>query len=81
MKYRQLTAKAQPLIMLLSEIGERCGKTPSQVALNWTICKSTIPIPGAKNAAQAEENAGAIGWHLTPAEVIALDETSARALQ
>jgi aryl-alcohol dehydrogenase-like predicted oxidoreductase len=81
MKYRQLTAKAQPLIMLLSEIGERCGKTPSQVALNWTICKSTIPIPGAKNAAQAEENAGAIGWRLTPAEVIGLDEASARALQ
>ncbi len=66
----------QPLIRLLKEIGAGYGKTPAQVALNWTICKGTIPIPGAKNAKQAAENLGAMGWRLKPEEVDALDEAS-----
>ncbi len=66
----------QPLITLLKEIGAEHGKTPAQVALNWTICKGTVPIPGAKNAKQAAENLGAMGWRLKPEEVIALDEAS-----
>ncbi len=49
------------------------GKTPAQVALNWVIAKGALPIPGAKNARQADENAGAIGWALTGEEVAALD--------
>jgi aryl-alcohol dehydrogenase-like predicted oxidoreductase len=48
-------------------------RTPSQVALNWLIAKGAVPIPGAKNRKQAEENAGALGWSLTGAEVAALD--------
>ena len=36
------------------------------------ICKGAVPIPGAKNAAQAEQNAGALGWRLAPDEVAAL---------
>jgi len=66
----------EPLITLLREIGAEHGKTPAQVALNWTICKGTVPIPGAKNAKQAAENLGAMGWRLKPEEVIALDEAS-----
>ncbi len=68
--------QAQPLISLLREIGTNYGKTPAQVALNWTICKGTVPIPGAKNAKQAAENLGAMGWRLTSGEVTALDEAS-----
>ena len=49
------------------------GRTPSQVALNWLIAKGAVPIPGAKNRKQAEENAGALGWSLTDAELAALD--------
>ena len=52
------------------------GKTNAQVALNWVICKGAMPIPGAKNASQAEQNAGALGWHLTDEEVATLDEAS-----
>ena len=52
------------------------GKTVNQVALNWLLCKGALPIPGAKNAAQARENAGAMGWRLNPAEVAELDEAS-----
>jgi aryl-alcohol dehydrogenase-like predicted oxidoreductase len=46
------------------------------VALNWVICKGALPIPGAKNAEQALENSGALGWRLTEDEVANLDELS-----
>jgi len=49
------------------------------VALNWAICKGTVPIPGAKNARQARDNAGALGWRLSADEVQALDQASAQA--
>jgi aryl-alcohol dehydrogenase-like predicted oxidoreductase len=48
-------------------------RTPSQVALNWLIAKGAVPIPGAKNRKQAEENAGALGWSLTDDDLAALD--------
>ena len=31
-----------------------------QVAINWTICKGAVPIPGAKSAKQAKEAAGVV---------------------
>lgn len=78
-RYRnERLARIQPLLGLLREIGQAHGdKTPNQVALNWLICKGAVPIPGAKNARQAEQNAGALGWRLTAAEVAALDAASA----
>jgi aryl-alcohol dehydrogenase-like predicted oxidoreductase len=73
----QLLARIQPLIALMREIGQaHGGKTPAQVALNWVICKGAVPIPGAKNARQAEQNVRALGWHLTDDEVAALDAAS-----
>jgi len=48
------------------------------VALNWVICKGALPIPGAKTLEQLEQNAGAVGWSLSEAEVAELDEMSAR---
>lgn len=58
--------KIEPLINVLREIGQHYDKTPAQVALNWLIGQgSVVPIPGAKNAQQAEQNAGALGWSLT----------------
>ena len=39
------------------------GRTPSQVALAWIIAKGVIPIPGAKNRAQAgARHQQALGW-------------------
>lgn len=73
---REKLLRAQPLINLLREIGTKYEKLPAQVALNWTICKGTVPIPGAKNAKQAAENLGAMGWQLTADEVADLDEAS-----
>jgi pyridoxine 4-dehydrogenase len=67
----------QPLLGLMREVGQAHeGKSPAQVALNWLICKGTVPIPGAKNGRQAEENAAATGWRLDAGEIAALDETS-----
>jgi aryl-alcohol dehydrogenase-like predicted oxidoreductase len=69
--------RVQPLIELMKEIGQaHANKTPTQVALNWLIGKGMAPIPGAKNARQAQENASAMGWRLTGDEVKALEAAS-----
>jgi aryl-alcohol dehydrogenase-like predicted oxidoreductase len=67
----------QPLIRMLKKFGQdHDGKTASQVALNWVICKGGLPIPGVKTARQALENCGATGWRLSTDEVKQLDELS-----
>jgi len=72
--------RIQPLIQLMREIGQaHDDKTPAQVALNWLISKGTVAIPGAKNARQARDNAGALGWRLAESEVSALDAESEKA--
>ena len=76
-QYARLLPKIPALIKLMTEIGQdHGGKSNAQVALNWTICKGTLPIPGAKDEKQAQQNAGALGWKLTEAEVAKLDEAS-----
>lgn len=55
--------KIAPVVQLLQEIGATYDRTPAQVALNWLIAQgNVIPIPGAKTAAQVQQNAGALGW-------------------
>ncbi|RPI28630.1 MAG: aldo/keto reductase [Chloroflexota bacterium] len=74
---RSKLVRMQPLIQLMREIGHaHHSKTPAQVALNWLMCKGTVPIPGAKNAHQAQDNAGALGWSLSTDEMAALDKAS-----
>ena len=60
----------------LRRIGEAHQRTPGQVALNWIMAKGAVPIPGAKNEAQALENAGAMGWELGADDVAALDRVA-----
>ena len=70
-------AAAMPTVDLLTEIGAAHGKTAGQVALNWLVRQpGVLPIPGAKNARQAAENAGALGWEITAEEADALDRVS-----
>ena len=79
--YTNLLPKISPLLKLMTEIGQdHGGKSNVQVALNWVICKGALPIPGAKNAEQAQTNAGTLGWRLTDAEVARLDESSNKIL-
>ncbi|NJM65695.1 MAG: aldo/keto reductase [Acaryochloris sp. RU_4_1] len=68
--------KRFPVIDLLRQFGKTHGRTMAQVALNWLIAQDIIPIPGAKTAKQARENAGALGWSLTPDEIAALEAAS-----
>jgi aryl-alcohol dehydrogenase-like predicted oxidoreductase len=76
-QYSGILKGIQPLLKLMTEIGQDLGgKTPAQISLNWLICKGTMPIPGAKNARQAEMNAGALGWRLTEDQVKSLDSAS-----
>ena len=75
---RKYPPRIDALVGLLRELGQAHGsKTPAQVALNWLLCKGTVPIPGAKTARQASDNAGALGWRLSDDEVAALDRVSA----
>ncbi len=74
---KRLIKDLQPLINELRNIGETMGgKTPAQVAINWVIQKGCIPIVGAKNRHQAEENAGAMGWNLPEEQIAILDSFS-----
>jgi aryl-alcohol dehydrogenase-like predicted oxidoreductase len=67
----------RPIVTLLQLIGDRYGKTPGQVALRWLLeQENVVPIPGAKNAAQATHNAGALSFTLTPDEVRYLNEAT-----
>jgi aryl-alcohol dehydrogenase-like predicted oxidoreductase len=80
-RHRHKLADAQPLINTMREIGKGYAedgivKTPAQIALNWCICKGTMPIPGAKNARQVQANVGATGWRLAPEDVALLDSLS-----
>lgn len=74
---RKMIEDIQPLIDQLEQIGRNHGdKTPAQVAINWVISKGVIPIVGAKNAAQAQENSGALGWQISEEEINILDTAS-----
>ena len=62
------------IVAQLHRIGEaHDGRTPSQVALAWLIAQGAVPIPGAKNRLQAQQNAGALGWQMTDEELARLD--------
>ncbi|CAI5518129.1 unnamed protein product [Closterium sp. Naga37s-1] len=71
----QDAARVRPLLELMKAIGEEYGgKSVSQVALNYIMCKGAIPIPGCKTAAHATSHLGSMGWRLTPEHVVALEE-------
>jgi aryl-alcohol dehydrogenase-like predicted oxidoreductase len=69
--------RIEQLIHLMREIGQNHGNAkPSQIALNWVLCQGAVPIPGVKNAMQADENLGALGWRLTQDELNALEDSA-----
>ena len=65
--------KVDAVVAVLRRIGDAHDRTPAQVALQWLIAKGAVPIPGAKNRKQAQDNAGGMGWSMTDAEVTELD--------
>eukprot|EP00195_Chlamydomonas_chlamydogama_P009230 CAMPEP_0202914762 /NCGR_PEP_ID=MMETSP1392-20130828/63888_1 /ASSEMBLY_ACC=CAM_ASM_000868 /TAXON_ID=225041 /ORGANISM="Chlamydomonas chlamydogama, Strain SAG 11-48b" /LENGTH=316 /DNA_ID=CAMNT_0049606543 /DNA_START=248 /DNA_END=1198 /DNA_ORIENTATION=- len=77
--FRQLLPEVQPLLGVMGEICRARNKTMPQVAINWCMCKGTVPIPGAKDLGQARENLGALGWRLSAAEVEELEGAARKA--
>lgn len=71
--FLELLPSATPLLQTLKAIAKEYNKTPSQVAINWTMCKKTVPIFGARTVQQAVENIGSVGWSLKPDAVDELD--------
>lgn len=71
--FRELLPGAQDLLGTLNAVADEYGKSQTQVAINWAICKGTVPIPGCRTLQQARENLGATGWSLKPDAVTELD--------
>jgi pyridoxine 4-dehydrogenase len=65
-----------PLLRTMERIANTRDKTVAQVALNYIICKGAIPIPGARTAAQYDDNMGALQWRLTEAEVSEMENVA-----
>lgn len=62
----------------LDEIAAETGRTIPQIALNWLLQRPTVStvLIGARNEQQLQQNLGAVGWNLTPAQVARLDAAS-----
>jgi aryl-alcohol dehydrogenase-like predicted oxidoreductase len=70
-------AEVDNIVAQLRRIGAaHDDRSPSQVALAYLIAKGAVPIPGAKNREQAEQNAGALGWRMNDDELAALDSVA-----
>jgi diketogulonate reductase-like aldo/keto reductase len=60
----------------LMKIGQKYGKTASQVALNWLLTQDNVfPIPRASSSAHVTENMGSVGWKLSDEDRAELDRT------
>ncbi len=69
--------RLEPLLRALDEIGQTHGRSPAQVAINWLARQERVlPIPGARHARQARENAGAIDFAISDAEAARLADLS-----
>ncbi|KAG0365949.1 hypothetical protein BGZ54_005997 [Gamsiella multidivaricata] len=65
-----------PLLSVMEKIAKAHDKPMTAVALNYTICKGTIPLGGARNPEQARQNAMALGWRLSDDEMAELDKVA-----
>ncbi|EWC47774.1 hypothetical protein DRE_02974 [Drechslerella stenobrocha 248] len=63
-----------PLIEVMKQISEKRDVPISAVAINWVMCKGCVPLPGARNADQALQNAKSLGFRLTDEEIEQLDK-------
>ena len=75
--FKRLVPEAKPLLDCVKAIANSRDKTMAQVAINWCIAKGAIPIPGAKNIKQAEDNIAAKDWLLDAGELEELDRAAA----
>ncbi len=55
---------------IVTELGEKYGKAPFQLALNWLISQpAVVTIVKTSSSEHLQENLGAIGWELDAADI------------
>jgi aryl-alcohol dehydrogenase-like predicted oxidoreductase len=66
------------LVEQVEEIAQRKQCRPAQLALAWLLAQGEdiVPIPGTKQRRYLEENVGALGVELTPADLEAIEEVA-----
>ena len=76
--FRELLPGAQDLIQTLDVVAKEYNKTPSQIAINWAICKGTVPIPGCRTMVQATSHveAASTRFRLKPDVMAELDRVA-----
>ncbi|GAA6755266.1 aldo/keto reductase [Thermus thalpophilus] len=75
-KYRPFLGRVRRLLPVLKALAEAKGTSPAAIALRYLMQKGALPIPGAKNAHQARQNAEALRIALTPEEMALLEGAS-----
>lgn len=68
------------LVGLLSLMAERTRTTPAQIALAWLLEQKPwiVPIPGTRRLERLDENLGAAGVELTPADLREIEDAAVR---
>jgi pyridoxine 4-dehydrogenase len=74
--FRELLPGARGLLNTLQVISKDYNKSQSQVAINWAVCKGTVPIPGCRTVDQARENIAVTQWRLKPDAIEELDQAA-----
>ena len=70
--------RIKSIASVLMEVGRKIGRTPSQVAINWTRQQPyrMIPIIGARSEKQLKDNLGCLDFELTVEQINRLNEAS-----
>jgi aryl-alcohol dehydrogenase-like predicted oxidoreductase len=71
--------RVQRMLEAFEPVADRHGITPAQLALAWTLRQPGVThvLVGARNPAQAEENAGAGCVHLSDEDMAVMDQSIA----
>jgi aryl-alcohol dehydrogenase-like predicted oxidoreductase len=70
-------SKLSSLLEELNRLSNKYNCKQTAVALNWCICKGTVPLGGAKTGEQVVQNAEALGgFCLSDQDIACLDKFS-----
>ncbi len=78
--YTELSDTNFDIADTVKAVAAELGKTPAQVALAWLREKGALPIIGARNLAQLQENLGSLEISLSADHMQLLDQVSAVSL-
>ena len=75
---RDTSERIKNIAAVLVDLANEIGRTPSQVAINWTRQRPyhMIPILGARTEKQLNDNLGCLDFELTPEQIECLNQAS-----